>query len=110
MVRDRKKLMNTLFMSLNYPPLTMKKFVKKIRLIINIWSIKQQLRVSEILLDSIDREIESANAKFELLKEFVDRPEVFNTIITLREDRRALAETVEFYRRRMQFLWKRFNT
>lgn len=84
----------------------MKKLIQKIRLIVSIWSVRQQMRASEILLDAIDTQINSVNGQFELIKEFVDCPEMMEKIRTLREDRRTHAETIELYRHRMQLFWK----
>lgn len=87
-------------------PTIMKKLIKKIRLLVNLWSIRQQMRASEILLDSIDTQINSVNSQFELIKEFVDCPNMVDKIRALREDRRTHAETIELYRHRMRLLWK----
>lgn len=87
-------------------PTIMKKLIQKLRVLVNLWSIRQQMRASELLLDSIDTEITSVNAQLELFKEFVDYSITAEKIRALREDRRTHAETIELYRHRMRLLWK----
>jgi cob(I)alamin adenosyltransferase len=80
----------------------MKKFLKKVRLLINLWSIRQQIRITETMLDHIEKDISCVSKMVELIQDFIPNSRASKKLAKLEAVRKTHVETLGIYRNQAQ--------
>jgi len=74
------------------------KFVAKGRLLLNLWSVRQQIRLTVALIDRIKKDIAGAQDVLRLVEEYVPESGVAKKLAALEADRQSKLRELEHLR------------
>ena len=78
-----------------------KKFIVRIRKNINIWSMEQQIRAGEVLVDNLEREIKLNQEWDDSFKEILPHNSFEKKVQELKLNKTTLVETLKIQRKQV---------